>query len=79
MYEEKTKMLSEMKKLKDELTAALNENAEMRENLMMAQDSLKQINIFKDKLADRDNKIQQLHKAIGDLKGDVHSASSIAQ
>jgi len=36
MYEEKTKMLSEMKKLKDELTAALNENAEMRENLMMA-------------------------------------------
>ena len=50
MYEEKQKMLIEIRKLKDELKEALDNSAAMQEKLYMMQDSGKHINALKEKL-----------------------------
>jgi len=57
MYEEKQRMLIELRKLKDELKEAVESSADAHEKLYMVQDSLKHISILKEKLEGKDSTI----------------------
>ena len=57
MYEEKGRMLTEIKKLKQELTDALDQNATLSEKLFAVQDSVKVISSLRETIQVRESTI----------------------
>jgi len=66
--------MAEIRKLKEELKEALDANANMTERLFMAQDSVKQITMMKQRLDDKEQMVQQCMASINELKAQILEA-----
>ena len=74
MYEEKNKMMMEIRKLKDELQESEATKQDLSEKLLLVQDSVKAIGMLKEQLFQRDEIIQQLRTDLGNFQGEAYEA-----
>ena len=75
MYEEKNKMMIEIRKLKDELHESEAIKTDLQDKLLLVQDSVKAIGSLKEQLFQRDEIIQQLRTDFGNLQGEAYEAN----